>query len=300
VNCAFKLQNVGKVGVRRRLWCGLQVDNQPTGTLDRAILHLFNDNDGHGGGDVILGPEGTLFSITNGTFGYGVIVELTPGSGGEWKELVVHRFGNGSDGILPTGIAVNPLGSLYGITSGGGDFGNGTVFRLTSTNGNHWKERVLYNFQSQDRVRYPNAPILDPEDNIFDTTQGGGLLRERFRISCHTVTCGTTLVELINYGIKKLRTTVWIVMMKAMCALTRYAAGGIEETGLGLSDFGVLELLLRNGPLPVNTISLSIASSRRAWSAGSRAPKTDAFGSLPSPHAARVSLFPPFESIPGR
>src|SRR6266850_1679889 len=34
---------------------------------------------------------------------------------------------------------------------------------------------------------------------------------------------------------------VWLVMMKAMRALTRYAAAGIEETGLGLSDFGVLE-----------------------------------------------------------
>src|SRR5207302_5149502 len=47
---------------------------------------------------------------------------------------------------------------------------------------------------------------------------------------------------------------VWLVMMKAMRALTRYAAAGIEETGLGLSDFGVLELLLHIGPLPVNTI----------------------------------------------
>jgi MarR family 2-MHQ and catechol resistance regulon transcriptional repressor len=47
---------------------------------------------------------------------------------------------------------------------------------------------------------------------------------------------------------------VWLVMMKAMRALTRYAAAGIEETGLGLSDFGVLEVLLNKGPLPVNTI----------------------------------------------
>ena len=47
---------------------------------------------------------------------------------------------------------------------------------------------------------------------------------------------------------------VWLVMMKSMRALTRYAAAGIEETGLGLSDFGVLELLLHKGPLPVNTI----------------------------------------------
>jgi MarR family transcriptional regulator, 2-MHQ and catechol-resistance regulon repressor len=64
---------------------------------------------------------------------------------------------------------------------------------------------------------------------------------------------------------------VWLVMMKAMRALTRYAAAGIEETGLGLSDFGVLEVLLNKGPLPVNTIgpivnltpgSISIAVDR--------------------------------------
>src|SRR5580704_17702230 len=47
---------------------------------------------------------------------------------------------------------------------------------------------------------------------------------------------------------------VWLVMMKAMRALTRYAAAGNADTGLGLSDFGVLELLLHKGPLPVNAI----------------------------------------------
>src|ERR1700728_3091811 len=64
---------------------------------------------------------------------------------------------------------------------------------------------------------------------------------------------------------------VWLVMMKAMRALTKYAAAGIEETGLGLSDFGVLEILLHKGSLPVNTIgpivdltpgSISIAVDR--------------------------------------
>ena len=64
---------------------------------------------------------------------------------------------------------------------------------------------------------------------------------------------------------------VWLVMMKAMRALMRYAAAGIEETGLGLSDFAVLEVLLHKGPLPVNTIgpivdltagSISIAVDR--------------------------------------
>jgi len=64
---------------------------------------------------------------------------------------------------------------------------------------------------------------------------------------------------------------VWLVMIKAMQALTRYAAAGIEDTGLGDSDFRVLEVLLHKGALPVNTIgpivgltpgSISIAVER--------------------------------------
>jgi len=47
---------------------------------------------------------------------------------------------------------------------------------------------------------------------------------------------------------------VWLVMIKAMRALTRYAAAGIEDAGLGDSDFRVLKVLLHKGPLPVNTI----------------------------------------------
>src|SRR6185295_16233255 len=75
---------------------------------------------------------------------------------------------------------------------------------------------------------------------------------------------------LMNRGIQG-ADHVWLVMMKAMRALTTYAAAGIEETGLGLSDFGVLEALLHKGPLPVNTIgpivdltpgSISIAVDR--------------------------------------
>jgi MarR family transcriptional regulator, 2-MHQ and catechol-resistance regulon repressor len=60
-------------------------------------------------------------------------------------------------------------------------------------------------------------------------------------------------------------------MIKAMRALTRYAAAGIDDTGLGDSDFRVLEVLLHKGPMPVNTIgpivdltpgSISIAVDR--------------------------------------
>jgi MarR family 2-MHQ and catechol resistance regulon transcriptional repressor len=46
----------------------------------------------------------------------------------------------------------------------------------------------------------------------------------------------------------------WLVMMKAMQAISRYALADIEKAGLGDSDFRVLEVLLNKGPLPVNVI----------------------------------------------
>src|SRR5215831_17454211 len=47
---------------------------------------------------------------------------------------------------------------------------------------------------------------------------------------------------------------VWLILMKAFQALMPHARESIAQTGLGDSDFRVLEALLHKGPLPVNTI----------------------------------------------
>src|SRR5437588_9318220 len=49
---------------------------------------------------------------------------------------------------------------------------------------------------------------------------------------------------------------VWLVLMKAFRALAAHAEESLNlsQTGLGDSDFRVLEALLHKGPLPVNTI----------------------------------------------
>jgi len=74
----------------------------------------------------------------------------------------------------------------------------------------------------------------------------------------------------MTHGIRE-TSHIWLVMLKAMRALTRYAAAGIGGTRLSDSDFRVLEVLLHKGPLPVNTIgpvvdltpgSISIAVDR--------------------------------------
>jgi MarR family 2-MHQ and catechol resistance regulon transcriptional repressor len=47
---------------------------------------------------------------------------------------------------------------------------------------------------------------------------------------------------------------LWLVLMKAHRALARHAARSIEPSGLGMSDFAVLEVLLNKGPQKVNDI----------------------------------------------
>lgn len=49
---------------------------------------------------------------------------------------------------------------------------------------------------------------------------------------------------------------VWLVLAKAFRSLAAHAEASLKlsRTGLGDSDFRVLEVLLHKGPLPVNTI----------------------------------------------
>lgn len=49
-------------------------------------------------------------------------------------------------------------------------------------------------------------------------------------------------------------TKLWLVLMKAFHAMSSYAAQSISESGLGDSDFRVLEALLHKGPLAVNAL----------------------------------------------
>jgi MarR family 2-MHQ and catechol resistance regulon transcriptional repressor len=49
-----------------------------------------------------------------------------------------------------------------------------------------------------------------------------------------------------------------LLLWKAYDAFAAYAHENIRSMGLGLSDFGVLEILLHKGPLPINVIGAKI------------------------------------------
>lgn len=45
---------------------------------------------------------------------------------------------------------------------------------------------------------------------------------------------------------------LWLLLWKATRAVEQKAHASVRETGLGLTDFAILEALLHKGPLPVN------------------------------------------------
>ena len=47
---------------------------------------------------------------------------------------------------------------------------------------------------------------------------------------------------------------LWLILWKAFDSLREHAECHIHSLGLGFSDFGVLEVLLHKGPMPVNTL----------------------------------------------
>jgi uncharacterized repeat protein (TIGR03803 family) len=71
---------------------------------------------------------GTTFY--GGTTNNGTLFSLTPPGteGGSWTETVLYFFTGGSDGGIPTGVAMGSGGVLYGTTESGGISNFGTVF----------------------------------------------------------------------------------------------------------------------------------------------------------------------------
>jgi uncharacterized repeat protein (TIGR03803 family) len=69
------------------------------------VLHSFNGTDGaNPAGGLIFDAFGNLYGMTSvgGLYDYGGIYELSPTSGGGWKETILHNFNsNGIDGNAP-------------------------------------------------------------------------------------------------------------------------------------------------------------------------------------------------------
>jgi uncharacterized repeat protein (TIGR03803 family) len=108
--------------------CGTIFEITPAGTF--KTLHIFG-SDGQSPGGVVQGTDGNFYGTTSGGgLGYGTVFKIT--SAGEL--ITLYSFcsqTNCTDGANPVSVVQVTNGKFYGTTSGGGTFGDGTLFDLS-------------------------------------------------------------------------------------------------------------------------------------------------------------------------
>ncbi|MGC2109399.1 MAG: choice-of-anchor tandem repeat GloVer-containing protein [Candidatus Korobacteraceae bacterium] len=124
--------------------------------------------------------HGNFYGATSegGSDNVGTVFALTPNGSGGWTEKVLHNFANnGTDGTFPyAGLIFDAAGNLYGTTSEGGDYNEGTVFKMMPNGSGGWTEKKLHNFgiNGTDGM-YPYAGLIfDKNGILYGTTYYGG------------------------------------------------------------------------------------------------------------------------------
>jgi len=106
--------------------------------MTETILHEFGVSEGDGcspATTLVLGPNGVLYGTTEygGASNDGTAFGLTPpaSAGGSWIETILHSFSGKADGRYPNELTLAPDGTLYGTTTVGGAYAQGTMFAIT-------------------------------------------------------------------------------------------------------------------------------------------------------------------------
>jgi uncharacterized repeat protein (TIGR03803 family) len=135
-------------------------------------------------GELVIGPDGALYGTTQqgGDEGDGVVYALRPpvtfcrSVSCYWNETILHTFTGVPDGINPgvENLIFDAAGNIYGTTTNGGMYDQGTAFELTPSGGGY-TENILHNFGNGTDGKYPEAGVvLDAAGNVYGTTGNGG------------------------------------------------------------------------------------------------------------------------------
>jgi uncharacterized repeat protein (TIGR03803 family) len=150
------------------------------GSYSFTVLHSFASglDGGNPWAPLIVGRDGALYGTTEhgGTADHGTIFAINRAG----HETVIYSFqGGSSDGSEPEAPVIFKNGDLYGLTSDGGAYGEGTIFKLSPTGKGEsrtWTESVLHSFGAPGDGAYPNygGLTLDSAGNFYGTTGDGG------------------------------------------------------------------------------------------------------------------------------
>lgn len=135
------------------------------GSWTENILHLFSGDDGPPWPGVVFDHAGNLYGTT------GSVYELTP-TGSGWVESILHRFYPITDGADPVGVIVDGAGDLYGGTATAGQYGSGTIFELSPSNGG-WTFSVLVQVPGSYGCGVSGPLVMDAANNLYGATTCG-------------------------------------------------------------------------------------------------------------------------------
>lgn len=156
--------------------CGTLFRLTPDGQV--TVIHYFDGSHGAAPDDpLIQGKDGSLYgtSSAGGLYGNvsgdGVVFKITR----QGAFAVLHNFGDpnySQDGTEPTaGLVQATDGNFYGVTSGGGEQGDGVIFRMTE--GGAYS--IIYNFDYTDGSAPFSTPMQHTNGNIYGLTSLRGL-----------------------------------------------------------------------------------------------------------------------------
>jgi uncharacterized repeat protein (TIGR03803 family) len=177
--------------------CGVVYKLSPTsnGQWKESVLYAFtggNDGSAPTLGNLVFDKAGNLYGSNVGgantvsqacsnTSGCGVVFQLSPVAGGNWKFNLLHTFSGGWDGVGPAFLTFDAKGILFGSAAGawsGFELPSepGLVFKLTPSTSGPWKDSVIYSFTGGTDGGLPSALIFDNAGNIYGAGADGGIL----------------------------------------------------------------------------------------------------------------------------
>jgi len=152
-----------------------------------TTLASFNGSNGvEPEAGLIMDSSGNLYGTTSGGFsifhgpGIGTVFELAKGS----STITTLASFDGSDGLYPlAGLVMDGSGNLYGTTEYGGpaynpsrnQLGDGTVFELAKGSSGTFTFTTRASFNGADGETPAGALIMDPNGNLYGTTEYGGI-----------------------------------------------------------------------------------------------------------------------------
>jgi uncharacterized repeat protein (TIGR03803 family) len=142
---------------------------------------------------LILGSDGNLYGTTQygGAFNRGTVFQLTT----KGKLKIIYSFDADTHGGIPIGPVMQAAdGKFYGTNSGGGTFGQGVVYSVTTGGA----LKVLHNFQSATEGYNSTAGLVQGSNKfLYGVLSSGGVnnLGSLFKIN----TTGTTFSILHSF-----------------------------------------------------------------------------------------------------